>query len=128
MGEVQALMAKLEIKSTLLYDIHMAQEKMKRSFELRRESIKGRVLGFGTTSDGLFKYQNRVYVPNDEEIKKKILEEAHFSLCTIHPGSTKMYQDFKRRFWWNRMKRDVVEFVERCSTCQQVKVEHQRPA
>jgi hypothetical protein len=39
-----------------------------------------------------------------------------------------MYQDLKRRFWWNGMKRDVAEFVERCSTCQQVKAEHQRPA
>jgi hypothetical protein len=39
-----------------------------------------------------------------------------------------MYQDLKRRFWWNEMKQDVDEFVEWCSTCQQVKVEHQRPA
>ena len=26
------------------------------------------------------------------------------------------------------MKRDIVKFVEQCSTCQQVKAEHQRPA
>lgn len=26
------------------------------------------------------------------------------------------------------MKRDMVEFVQRCLTCQQVKAEHQRPA
>ena len=39
-----------------------------------------------------------------------------------------MYQDLKRHFWWNGMKRDVTEFVERCLTCQQVKAEHQRRA
>jgi hypothetical protein len=38
-----------------------------------------------------------------------------------------MYRDLKRRFWWNKMKRDVAEFVKQCSTCQQVKAEHQRP-
>jgi hypothetical protein len=64
-----------------------------------------------------------VCVPNNEEIRKLILEEAHFSPHTVHPGGTKMYQDLKRRFWWNGMKRDVVEFMERCSTCQQVKAE-----
>jgi hypothetical protein len=32
------------------------------------------------------------------------------------------------RFWWNGMKQDIAKFVERCSTCQQVKAEHQRPA
>jgi hypothetical protein len=31
-------------------------------------------------------------------------------------------------FWWDRMKWDVAEFVERCSTCQQVKAKHQRLA
>ena len=39
-----------------------------------------------------------------------------------------MYQDLKRRYWWPGMKRDVVQFVEKCLTCQQVKAEHQRPA
>jgi hypothetical protein len=39
-----------------------------------------------------------------------------------------MYRDLKGYFWWNGMKRDVAEFVERCSTCQQVKAEHHRLA
>jgi hypothetical protein len=39
-----------------------------------------------------------------------------------------MYRDLKGYFWWNGMKRDVAKFVERCSTCQQVKAEHQRLA
>jgi hypothetical protein len=32
-------------------------------------------------------------VPVDSEIKKIILDEAHKSKFSIHPGSTKMYQD-----------------------------------
>jgi hypothetical protein len=127
-GEVQALMAKLEIKSTLLEDIRMAQEKDEEINRIKERASKGRVLGFGVTPDGLFRFQNRTYVPNNEEIRKLILEEAHFSPYTVHPGGTKMHQDLKKRFWWNGMKRDVAEFVERCSTCQEVKAEHQRPA
>jgi hypothetical protein len=38
-----------------------------------------------------------------------------------------MYRDLKRHFLWNKMKQVVAEFVKRCSTCQQVKAEHQRP-
>jgi hypothetical protein len=127
-GEVQALMVKLEIKSTLLEDIHIAQEKDEEINRIKERASEGRALGFGVAPDGLFRYQNRVCVPNNEEIRKLILEEAHFSPYTVHPGSTKMYQDLKKRFWWNGMKQDVAEFVERCSTCQQVKAEHQRPA
>uniref|UniRef100_A0A2N9GV60 RNA-directed DNA polymerase n=1 Tax=Fagus sylvatica TaxID=28930 RepID=A0A2N9GV60_FAGSY len=67
-------------------------------------------------------------VPNDPSIKKDILEEAHRSSYTIHPGSTKMYRDLRETFWWNNMKREIAQFVEQCLTCQQVKVEHQRPS
>jgi hypothetical protein len=39
-----------------------------------------------------------------------------------------MYQDLKREYWWPGMKMDIAEFVARCIVCQQVKIEHQRPA
>ena len=43
-------------------------------------------------------------------------------------SANKMYKDLKRNFWWSNMKKDVAEFVAKCLTCQQVKIEHQRPA
>jgi hypothetical protein len=39
-----------------------------------------------------------------------------------------MYRDVKGSYWRNNMKRDIVKFVEQCSTCQQMKAEHQRQA
>jgi hypothetical protein len=39
-----------------------------------------------------------------------------------------MYKDLKARYWWYGMKRDIVEYVSLCATCQRVKAEHQRPA
>ena len=53
---------------------------------------------------------------------------THTTPYLIHPGATKMYQDLKSLYWWSGMKRDVVEYVSRCLTCQQVKAEHQRPS
>jgi hypothetical protein len=39
-----------------------------------------------------------------------------------------MYKDLNTRYWWYGMKRDVVEYVALCDTCQRVKVGHQRLA
>jgi hypothetical protein len=39
-----------------------------------------------------------------------------------------MYKDLKVRFWWEKMREDITEYVARCDTCQRVKAEHQRPA
>ena len=38
-----------------------------------------------------------------------------------------MYQDMKRNYWWPGMKRDIAEFVSKCLTCQQIKIEHKKP-
>jgi hypothetical protein len=35
-----------------------------------------------------------------------------------------MYKDLKVRFWWEKMREDIAEYVARCNTCQRVKAEH----
>ena len=39
-----------------------------------------------------------------------------------------MYRDLRETFWWNNMKRVIAQYVAQCLVCQQVKMEHQRPA
>ncbi|WVZ58444.1 hypothetical protein U9M48_008720 [Paspalum notatum var. saurae] len=63
-------------------------------------------------------------VSKDMELRKKILNEAHTSLFTMHPGSNKMYQDLKQKFWWTRMKREIAKYVFECDVCQRVKADH----
>ena len=70
----------------------------------------------------------RLCVPDVDELRKEIIEEAHFFVYSIHLGSTKVYHDLKDTYWWNGMKRDIADFVSKCLTCQQVKLEHQRPS
>ena len=61
------------------------------------------------------------------ELKRDIMEEAHSFAYDMHLGSTKMYKTLKKHYWWNGMKKEIARFVSKCLTCQQVKVEHQRP-
>ena len=41
--------------------------------------------------DGFLYFRDRVCVPNDDELKKSLHEEAHSGSFSIQPGSTKMY-------------------------------------
>ena len=53
---------------------------------------------------GVLRFRGRVYVLDNPELKKLILEESHMSSLSIHPGATKVYQDLKKILWWPRMK------------------------
>ncbi|WVZ50877.1 hypothetical protein U9M48_002086 [Paspalum notatum var. saurae] len=89
---------------------------------------KGLLPDFKRDRQGTIWLKNRLCVPRNENIREVILTEAHCTKYSIHPGSTKMYQDLKKLFWWRRMKRDIAEFVARCDVCSRIKAEKQRPA
>ena len=40
-------------------------------------------------------FQNILCLPNDKELKRKFLFEAHNTVFTMHPRGNKMYQDLK---------------------------------
>jgi len=44
---------------------------------------------FTLGSDGILRFQGRVCVPDDVEVKKFILEEWHKIRLSMHPGMTK---------------------------------------
>jgi hypothetical protein len=67
-------------------------------------------------------------VPVDPEIRKTIFDEAHMSKCSIHPDSTKIYQDLKENFRWSNMKVDIAKYVAECDTCHRMKASHLKSA
>jgi hypothetical protein len=72
---------------------------------------------FHTDHQGVLWFNNHIVVPKNHQLHKQILDEAHLSKFSIHPGSTKMYQDLRRNFWWTRMKREIAKYVSECDTC-----------
>ncbi|KAA3465600.1 reverse transcriptase [Gossypium australe] len=85
-------------------------------------------LDFWIDAEGWLRFKNRICVPKNPELIRRICDEAHNSKLSIHPGSTKMYNDLKQHYWWHVMKRDISDYVSKCLVCQQVKAEHQVPS
>jgi hypothetical protein len=118
----------VELEPTLEWEIKEAQKNDKKISEIwqlileAEARLSGRCRRCGMVQ-GLF-----VCVPNVQSIRELILKEAHESAYSIHPGSEKMYQDLKKKFWWYGMKREIAEHVAMCDSCRRIKVEHQRPA
>jgi hypothetical protein len=86
-----------------------------------------RVACFHEDTEGTLWSKERLVVPKREALNKKILDEAHTSRYSIHPGSTKMYHDLRQQFWWTRMKRETAHYVSECDTYRKVKADYMKP-
>ena len=82
---------------------------------------------FSKGEDVVLRHHGILRVPDVDGLRELTMEVAHGSRYSIHPGATKMYHDIQETYWWNGMKRDIINFVGKSSNCQQVKEEHQRP-
>jgi hypothetical protein len=56
------------------------------------------------------------------------MDEAHLFKLSINPGSNKMYQELRPRYWWTKMKKEIAAYVARCDTYYRVKAIHMKPA
>ena len=94
---------------------------------LAEKARKEQLPDLRTDEEGALWFRDRLCVPKGEA-RGILLDEAHNSAYSIHPGTTKMYLDLKTRYWWRGMKKEMAQYVARCDTCQRTKAEHQRPA
>lgn len=99
--------------STLLEKIKEGQETI-----LKMEPNSKKEISFRKSEKRIILFKDMICVPNNENLKKEILPKIHTTPYSLHPGTTKMYRDLKKHYWWPEMKKDIVKFMAQCFTCQ----------
>jgi hypothetical protein len=96
----------LSIEVTLWDNIVLAQQRNKgvRIIKQKLAQGEGKYKFFRIDHEEVLWFNEHIVVPKNHKLHKQILDEAHLSKFSMHPGSTKMYQDLKQNFWWTRMK------------------------
>ena len=98
LSDDDAIVVELIAKPDLLNRVLEAQKSVEKISTIVSHNRKGKETEFAVNEDGSLYYRDRVCVPNDDELKKSILEEAHSGSFAMHPGSIKMYQDLKTSY------------------------------
>ncbi|KAI3796222.1 hypothetical protein L1987_38888 [Smallanthus sonchifolius] len=117
----------LVITPDFMTELEAAQKEALKEENIKKERMVGQQTKLELNTHGVRTRCGRMWVPKGGELRAKVLDEAHKSRYSIHPGTTKMYQDLKKEYWWPNMKNDVTGYVSKCLTCSQVKAEHQKP-
>ena len=76
-------------------DIRKGQFEDEKIKEIRELMKEGKALELTEDAQGTIWFEMRICVPDIESIRETILREAHDLAYSIHPESTKMYQDLK---------------------------------
>ncbi|KAJ9552808.1 LOW QUALITY PROTEIN: hypothetical protein OSB04_016853 [Centaurea solstitialis] len=105
-----------------------AQMEALKADNLKKETFLNIEKEFEEKVDGVCYFKGRIWIPRVEQLRKMLMDEAHQSRYSIHPGSDKMYKGLKEHYWWPGMKRDIATYVSKCLTCAKVKAEHQKPS
>ncbi|GJV11460.1 putative reverse transcriptase domain-containing protein [Tanacetum coccineum] len=58
-------------------------------------------------TDGVLYYLDQIWVPLKGDVRTLIMDEAHKSKYSVHPGADKMYYDLRDRYWWHGVKKDI---------------------
>ncbi|KAA3478057.1 DNA/RNA polymerases superfamily protein [Gossypium australe] len=119
-----SILAELRARPLFLQEIYEAQ-KGDSDLQAKRVLCES---DFWISPDGCLMFRDRICVPRNNELIRKILHEAHSGCLSMHLGSTKMYNDLRKWYWWPSIEKDISEFISRCLICQQVKAEHQVPS
>ncbi|KAG2981027.1 hypothetical protein PC119_g21141 [Phytophthora cactorum] len=81
----------------------------------------------GRVHEGLLLYSAvdddviRIVVPNDYNLRMRIMYEYHDAPTAGHPGREKTYVLLTRDFYWNHQYKWVRKYVRACEVCQRVK-------
>jgi hypothetical protein len=78
-------------------------------------------------SDGLLMFRGKIYVPNDRDLRRCIVEQHHDMRIAGHAGHFKTLELVSRNYWWPQMSRYISIYVKHCDLCNRTKVQCRRP-
>ena len=92
-SEAGGMIAYVQVRSSLVEEVKQLQREDDFCKEKIGQVRQGLNEELCVDDDGILWLQDHLVVPVAGDIRRRLLEAAHSSSYTMHPGSTKMYHD-----------------------------------
>jgi hypothetical protein len=112
-----------EVRRSLKVDVQ-EESVAKAARELRKDKGRGTIKSAEwSESDGLLMSRGKIYVPNDRDLRRRIVEQHHDTCIMGHAGCFKTLELISRNYWWPQMSRYISTYVKHCDLCNRTKVQ-----
>jgi hypothetical protein len=92
-----------EVRHSLKDDVQ-EESVAKAARELRKDKGRGTIKSAEwSESDGLLMFHSKIYVPNDRDLRRRIVEQHHNTRIAGHAGHFKTLELVSRNYWWPQM-------------------------
>jgi hypothetical protein len=118
----------MTIHSHLSTQIKEALTEALKTENVASEALRGMDKNLEVKGDRVRYFNDRIWTPKFGGFRDVVMNEAHKTRYSVHPGSVQMYLDLKKLYWWPNMKAEIATYVGKCLTCAKVKVVYQKPS
>ncbi|KAH0606111.1 uncharacterized protein H6S33_003772, partial [Morchella sextelata] len=78
-------------------------------------------------NNGRLLYRGALYVPDDNDLRLRLLKEHHDKPSAGHPGRAKTLELLNREYYWPQMRKYVDQYVRNCNVCARSKAPRNAP-
>ncbi|GAU19157.1 hypothetical protein TSUD_79800 [Trifolium subterraneum] len=117
-----------EPKCHFIEEVKIALQNDTQMKDIMQKSLLGKAPVQYSTKEGLLYWKQRLVIPRDSNLLHKVLFEFHTSPIGGHSSITRTLARIKSQFYWPDMKKDIIEYVQKCIVCQQAKTTNTSPA
>jgi hypothetical protein len=96
--------------------------------KLRRTSRNPGIILPRWTNRQFLSFNDKIYVPNHNNSRLKILRARHDSPVAGHPGIVKTIELISRDYNWIGLRNDVETYIRGCAVCQRTKGANRLPS
>jgi len=115
--DLQASWDKAELEDEAYQEMVTALRTKKRKFPTHL-GVKVSIAECSLSPEGKMEFRGRRWVPDDEPLRTKLIQETHDSMIGGHPGRETTSALMMRQFFWPNMLTDIRRFVRNCDNCQ----------
>lgn len=127
-GQYLGIATTMEITSNIpamLLDGMRENEEAPKLVEQAHSADNNSPLNLDTNNN--LRYNNRLCVPDNNNLRTLITKTAHDHRLAGHPGQQKTMQLVQRNYWWPSMKKFIHHYVDTCNNCNRTKSRRHLP-
>ena len=102
-------------------------QKIKKALKEEAKELKEEALGLCKWTEGTMKYEDKLWIPEDETLQTEIIRNNHDNIEEGHGGSAKTLNLISRTYYWPEMRQQVKQYVKNCDNCQRIKSNNHAP-